>query len=194
MPTRHRASYRRSGHHPYVTDSGLQTVGVGPFEVMPRRVLVVQENELDVSIDDSVGVRFLSMPLNYLGYRVDFAETRDTLPEITPDRYAGVVVWTNGNIRQNPGRFYAWAEKQIRQGIPVVFMNGFGAQPDGALARMLDLKVVKGRTSGDVQIVSQDKMMGFEQQWPRTVPMRCQCRYAMARRTRARCCACARAR
>ncbi|AVA34819.1 hypothetical protein RN01_05875 [Cupriavidus sp. SHE] len=152
------------GITPYVTDSGLQTVGVGPFEVMPRRVLVVQENELDVSIDDSVGVRFLSMPLNYLGYRVDFAETRDTLPEITPDRYAGVVVWTNGNIRQNPGRFYAWAEKQIRQGIPVVFMNGFGAQPDGALARMLDLKVVKGRTSGDVQIVSQDKMMGFEQQ------------------------------
>jgi len=154
---------RALGITPYVTDSGLQTVGVGAFEVLPRRVLIVQESEPGVAIDNSEGVRFMSMPLNYLGYRVDFAETRDPLPEITPDRYAGVVVWTNDNITQNPGRFYSWVEKQIRQGIPVVFMNGFGAQVGGSLARMLDLKVIKGRAAGPVQIVSQDKMMGFEQ-------------------------------
>ncbi|WP_227461490.1 bifunctional glycoside hydrolase 114/ polysaccharide deacetylase family protein [Cupriavidus pauculus] len=151
------------GITPYVTDPGLQTVGVGRIEVLPRRVLVVQERREGELIDDSAGVRFVSMPLNYLGYRVDFAETRDVLPEITPDRYAGVVVWANGNFLQNPGRFLEWIEKRIGQGIPVAFMNGFGAQPAGAMARMLNLKTVKGRVAGPVQIVSQDKMMGFEQ-------------------------------
>jgi len=154
---------RALGITPYVTDSGLQTMGVGAIEVMPRRVLVIQERRGDELIDDSVGVRFVSMPLNYLGYRVEFAETRDALPEITPDRYAGVVVWANGNFTQNPGRLYEWIGKRIEQGIPVAFMNGFGAQPSGAVARMLTLKTVKGRAAGPVQIVSQDKMMGFEQ-------------------------------
>lgn len=153
---------RALGITPFVTDSGLQTMGVGQIEVMPRRVLVVQESESGVVIDNSEGVRFVSMPINYLGYRVDFAETRDPLPEITPDRYAGVVVWSNGNFTQNPGRFYSWVEKQIGQGIPVVFMNGFGAQVGGSLARTLGLKPVKGRVAGPVQVVSQDKMMGFE--------------------------------
>lgn len=154
---------RTLGITPFVTDSGLQTMGVGQIEVMPRRVLMVQESQPGVVVDNSEGVRFVSMPLNYLGYRVDFAETRDPLPEITPDRYAGVVVWANGSFTQNPGRFYAWIEKLIAQGIPVAFMDGFGAQMGGSLARTLDLKTVKGRVSGPVQIVSKDKMMGFEQ-------------------------------
>lgn len=150
------------GITPYVTDPALQTVGIGRVEVMPRRVLVVQESQSDVVIDDTAGVRFVSMPLNYLGYRVDFAETRDPLPEIGPDRYAGVVVWLNGNVTNQPGRFYAWIEKQIAQGMPVVFMNDFGAQVGGSLARTLGLRSVKGRVAGPVQIVSQDAMMGFE--------------------------------
>lgn len=153
---------RALGITPYVTDSGLQTVGVGPLEVLPRRVLIVQETEPGVVIDNTEGVRFVSMPINYLGYRVDFAETRDPLPDIGPDRYAGVVVWSNGSFTQQPGRLYAWIEKLIGQGVPVVFMNGFGAPVSGALARTLGLKTVKGRTSGPVQILSKDPMMGFE--------------------------------
>ncbi len=154
---------RAHGITPYVTDPALQTVGVGQLEVLPRRVLVVQESRQGVTIDNSEGVRYVSMPLNYLGYRVEFAETRDPLPEITSDRYAGVVVWANDNFMQNPGRFYAWLGKQIAQGVPVAFMNGFGAPVGGSLSRMLGLKLDAGRVSGPVEILSQDAMMGFEQ-------------------------------
>ena len=49
------------------------------------------------------------------------------------------------------------------QGIPVAFMNGFGMPASSPLLRTLGLKPVKGRLAGPVQIVSQDKMMGFEQ-------------------------------
>ena len=154
---------RAQGITPYVTDPALQTVGVGQLEVLPRRVLVVQESRPEVTIDDSEGVRFMSMPLNYLGYRVEFAETRGPLPAITADRYAGVVVWANGNFTQNPGRFYAWVGKLIAQGVPVAFMNGFGAPVGGSLSRMLGLTLGAGRASGAMQILSQDGMMGFEQ-------------------------------
>lgn len=150
------------GMTPYVADPGLQTVGIGSVEVLPRRVLVVQERRQGLSIDDSPGVRFVSMPLNYLGYRVEFAETRDPLPDIGPDRYAGVVVYVDGNVTEQPGRFVSWIEKQIAQGMPVVFMNDFGASVTGSLARTLGLKPVKGRVSGPVEILARDPMMGFE--------------------------------
>lgn len=117
---------------PYVADPGLQTVGIGNIEVMPRRVLVVQDREPGVSIDDSAGVRFVSMPLNYLGYRVDFAEASQPLPEIGPDRYAGVVIWMAGNVRDQPGRFFSWVQRNIDQGVPVVFLNDFGAHERSA--------------------------------------------------------------
>jgi len=153
---------RALGITPYVADPGLQTVGIGKVEVLPRRVLVVQERRPGVSIDDSEGVRFVSMPLNYLGYRVDFAETREDLPEIGPDRYAGVVVYLSGNVTAQPGRFYTWVQARMAQGMPVVFLNDFGTNVSGAVARSFGLKTVKGRVSGPVEVLAKDRMMGFE--------------------------------
>ncbi|WP_441612265.1 MULTISPECIES: bifunctional glycoside hydrolase 114/ polysaccharide deacetylase family protein [unclassified Cupriavidus] len=147
---------------PYVADPGLQAVGIGAIEVMPRRVLVVQDREAGVSIDDSAGVRFVAMPLNYLGYRVDFAEASQPLPEIGPDRYAGVVVWMGGNVRDQPGRFSGWIQRMVGQGIPVVFLNDFGARIGGSLASSLQLNAVKGKVGKTAEVVSKDPMMGFE--------------------------------
>ncbi|MGT2511619.1 bifunctional glycoside hydrolase 114/ polysaccharide deacetylase family protein [Cupriavidus basilensis] len=146
---------------PYVADPGLQTVGIGSIEVMPRRVLVVQDRDPGVPVDRSPGVRFVAMPLNYLGYRVDFAEASEPLPEVGPDRYAGVVIWLGG-ARDQPMRFANWVQKLIEQGVPVVFMNDFGGPIGGPLAAALKLKSVKGKVSGPVEVVSKDPMMGFE--------------------------------
>lgn len=153
---------RALGITPYVTDPALKTIGVGRVEVMPRRVLVVQERQPGVSIDASQGVRFVSMPLNYLGYRVEFAEANQPLPEIGPDRYAGVVVWMAGNVSSQPGRFLGWVDRQVAQGIPVVFLHGFGTPMNASLARSLRLRMVRGQASGPAQIVARDPMMGFE--------------------------------
>lgn len=178
---------------PYVADPGLQTVGIGSIEVMPRRVLVVQDREPGVSIDDSAGVRFVSMPLNYLGYRVDFAEASEPLPEIGPDRYAGVVVWMDGNVRAEPGRLFSWVQRNIGQGIPVAFLNDFGARIGGSLASSLQLEAVKGKIGKTAEIVSKDPMMGFEMPVAPDRTRAAPCRWAPARAS-ARCCACARAR
>ncbi len=154
---------RALGITPYVADPALQTVGVGSVEVLPRRVLVVQERRPGVSIDASKGVRFVSMPLNYLGYRVEFAEVGDPLPDLGPDRYAGVVTWLEGPVDDAAaGRLRQWLGKQVEKGIPVVFLNDFGLRMTGTMAHSLGLSLAKGRVGGPVQVVSKDPMMGFE--------------------------------
>ena len=153
---------RALGITPYVADPGLQTIGIGKVEVLPRRVLVVQERAPGVAIDQSEGVRFVSMPLNYLGYRVEFADTSEDLPEIGPDRYAGVVMYLTGKVTAQPGRFHTWLQARMAQGMPVVFLNDFGTSVTGAVARGFGLKTVRGRVSGPVEVLAKDPMMGFE--------------------------------
>ncbi|PVY77125.1 hypothetical protein C7414_10865 [Cupriavidus alkaliphilus] len=153
---------RALGITPYVADPGLQTIGIGKVEVLPRRVLVVQERGPGVAIDQSEGVRFVSMPLNYLGYRVEFADTSEELPEIGPDRYAGVVMYLTGKVTAQPARFHAWVQARMAQGMPVVFLNDFGTSVSGAVARGFGLKAVGGRVSGPVEVLAKDPMMGFE--------------------------------
>lgn len=154
---------RALGITPYVTDPALQTVGIGSIEVLPRRILVLQDRRGAISLDDSKGVRYISMPLNYLGYRVEFADVGDPLPELGPDRYAGIVGWFEDEVDDTvEARLRQWFAQQIQNGIPVAFLNGFGMRMTGELARSLELDLGNGRTGGPVQIVSQDSMMGFE--------------------------------
>ncbi len=156
------ARIRAQGIIPYVADPGLQTVGIGSIEVMPRRVLVVQDRPPGVSLDSSKGVRYVSTPLNYLGYRVDLADVGQPLPEIGADRYAGVVVWLSGPDSSTGARLYDWAEKLIARGIPIAFLNDFGAPVKGRVARTLQLQSVTGDAKGRVEVLEQDPMMGFE--------------------------------
>lgn len=152
----------RQGVVTYVADPLFSTVGVSRIEVIPRRVLVVQNRRPDMSIDASKGVRYLSMPLNYLGYRVEFAEAGDALPAITADRYAGVVMWLEGPLNGNTAPLYRWVEETIRHHVPVAVLNDFGADLRGPVGKALGLRTRPIPTNGRIETETQDPMMGFE--------------------------------
>ncbi|HWU97781.1 MAG TPA: bifunctional glycoside hydrolase 114/ polysaccharide deacetylase family protein [Oxalicibacterium sp.] len=148
---------------PYVADGGLQTVGQGVIKVVPRRILVVQNRAPNVNIDNSEGVRFLSTPLNYLGYKVEFVDVKEALPEaVSSDIYAGIVIWFNGSIGSATPAFSDWMRERIKAGVPVAFMNQFGVPVDGVLGRQLGLQAVQGRLQGKLEVTTRDPMMGFE--------------------------------
>ena len=87
------------GFIPWVTDGQVGTVGVGSVELVPRRVLVVYYGGESLSLNYSSPHRFLQMPLNHMGYVVDYADVRNPLPEgVLQDRYAGVVTWFSGYL------------------------------------------------------------------------------------------------
>ena len=113
---------KAQGLVPYVTDPDLSTIGVGRIEVLPRKVLILQDRTPHTTIDTSEGVRFIAMPLNYLGYDVEYADINKPLPaSVSPDRYAGVVVWVNTSPIKQVAALSAWVRQRIHDGVRIDF-------------------------------------------------------------------------
>ena len=154
---------KAQGLIPYVTDPALSTIGVGRIEVLPRKVLILQERDLRYAIETSEGVRFVAMPLNFLGYDVEYADINKPLPaDVPPDRYAGVVVWVNSGSVSHVAALTSWVKQRMHDGVRIAFMNQFGLPADASMANLLKLKFVQGRVTAPLEVVSQDKIMGFE--------------------------------
>jgi hypothetical protein len=157
------ATVLATGVAPYVTDAAADVVGVGAIEVLPRKILVVQDPAAGLPLDETPGVRDLATPLNYLGYDVEYADANGQLPsDITPDRYAGVVAWFQGDDLRDSSAWRTWVEARMAAHVPVAFLGQFGfdaEQDDGAA---LDLLAVAGPFNDPLEIVSRDPMIGFE--------------------------------
>ncbi|WP_244788301.1 polysaccharide deacetylase family protein [Cupriavidus pauculus] len=151
-----------AGAIPYVSDPSRSTVGVGRWEVMPRTILVVQDGRVTTTLDSSKGVRYVAMPLNYLGYRVEYADLGTELPEVTTDRHAGIVVWLERPLGGNSTEFYRWLRKQIEKGVKVVILNSFGVAANSTNLRALGLENPPGRLKGQFEIIKKDSIVGFE--------------------------------
>lgn len=148
------------GITPYVTDAARDVVGIGRIEVMPRKILIVQDRDLKETLDLSLGVRDLATPLNYLGYDVEYADFGSPLPDdITPDRYAGVVAWIQRDAVPDSQAWQHWVDERIAQHVPVAFLGQFGFDPGGG---GLDVESVPGTWTNPVSVVSKDPMIGFE--------------------------------
>ncbi|HLX01216.1 MAG TPA: bifunctional glycoside hydrolase 114/ polysaccharide deacetylase family protein [Trinickia sp.] len=165
------AEIEAHGIVPYVTDGGLQTMGSGAVEPLKRRILVIQDPPPRTDLNVSPGVRFLAMPLNYLGYSIDYRDARDPLPQgDLRDRYAGIVLWLNGDVpRQSDYR--AWLAAQVDAHVPLAVLSSFGVALDGLLAQKLGLRTVLGEPAGGkLEVESYDpQLMGFEMK-PRPNP------------------------
>ncbi|NYT64924.1 sugar ABC transporter [Alcaligenaceae bacterium] len=158
------AALLADGVTPFVTAPGLGIVGVGRIEVMPRKILLVQTIDRDQSLDETLGVRSIAMPLNYLGYDIQYADINQPLPDgITNDRYAGIVVAIDKTVK-NSATWRRWLLSQIQQGMRVAVFNQFGFPMDIQASKALGLDLVAGKPvlSSTVQIIKQDPMMGFE--------------------------------
>lgn len=154
---------RAAGVSSYATTPGAEFIGIGRLEVMPRRVLLVEPQEPGTSTNTAPSVLYLAMPINYLGYRVEFADANKPLPAVTPDRYAGVVTWFDG-VASRPGAWASWLRRTMGAGVRVAMFNQFGLNMDAPTAQMFDLQAVPGTPAGPLAVVSRDPIMGFELQ------------------------------
>jgi len=162
-----RATARRIaalGITPYVTDPELATIGVGTIEVLPRRVLVLHDAPADQDPVYSDPHRFLAMPLQYLGYRVELWNINERPPPTGPlaDRYAGVVGWFNSGSSGTKVDLGGWIRGAREQGLRLAFFNNFGVPLDGGLGSLLGVSVLGGRVEAPLRIVARDPMIGHE--------------------------------
>lgn len=150
-----------AGLDTYVTDAAEDVVGIGRIEVMPRKVLVVQDREAGMQIDLTPGVRVLATPLNYLGYETEYVDAKGPLPaDVTPDRYAGVVAWIQRGDVSDQAAWRSWIRRVVGAHVPIAFLGQFGLTPDGDA--LTGLRRVTGTLSKPLSIVTHDPMVGFE--------------------------------
>ena len=151
-----------AGLDSYVTDPAHDVVGIGRIEVMPRKVLVVQDLQPEQQLDLSPGVTAVATPLNYLGYDVQYAQLGAQLPsDVTPDRYAGVVAWIAHDSAPNPNKWRAWVQRAIDAHVPVAFFGHLGFAV-GAQGGALGLQPITATLHGPLKIVEKAPMIGFE--------------------------------
>lgn len=152
------------GFIPWVATPDLATLGVGRVEVMPRRVLIVHEALADdFALREHSVVRRATMPLNYLGYSVEYAGIRHLPQASLSGRYAGIVVWPSGTIAgQDRAQLANWLGKQSDDGIPVAFIGDLTPLLDSPLAGKFGLSRPTSNVRGPVSVVHQDSMLGFE--------------------------------
>ncbi|MDR5829340.1 sugar ABC transporter [Caballeronia sp. LP006] len=152
-----------AGMLPYVTSKARDVVGIGKIEVLPRKILVVQDRDTKDPLDLSAGVRDLATPLNYMGYDVEYADFSSRLPDnITPDRYAGVVAWIQRGAVPDAQVWQRWVAARMADHIPVAFLGQFGFDAAGSAGAALDLQPVGGTFAAPVTVVKSDPMIGFE--------------------------------
>ncbi|MFN3375164.1 MAG: bifunctional glycoside hydrolase 114/ polysaccharide deacetylase family protein [Burkholderiaceae bacterium] len=155
---------RAHGLTPWVTDSQLHTIGMGAIEPVPRRILILYNGGESPAVRYSNPHLYLQMPLNHLGYVVDYADARQPLPEgVLADRYAGVVTWFSGFLPEpNRRPVSRWLQARMAEGMPVAILGDLGLAPDRALAQRLGLLVGAEAPRAPLRILRQDPMMGFE--------------------------------
>lgn len=154
---------RQLGFTPWVSDQALGSIGIGTVEVVPRHILVIHNDEDAPAIKYSNAHRFLEMPLNHMGYVVDYVSTQQALPEDAhQDRYAGIVTWFSGALKEQQGKkLIRWLQKKRDEGMPLAVIGNFGFPVDNHTARPLGLSLPEGAT-GSIRIEQADGMLGFE--------------------------------
>lgn len=154
---------RALGIEPWIADGQLATVGIGRREIVPRHILMLYDGNQEPRLIDQAALRFAAMPIQHLGYAIDFHDLNQALPATpTAGRYAGIVVWAGAPVAR--GRQVAdWLQQQIDHGVKVAVFGSFPFAAEGNLARRLGLKPATGTTAtGQLTIARQDAMIGFE--------------------------------
>jgi len=163
-----RADARRitaDGFVPWVANPGLDQLGVGAVEVMPRRVLLLYEkrdaaDQLIYKDAHRVG----ALPLEWLGYIPEYLNiASDPLPEgPLAGRYAGIVAWLTDETAAGE-RLYPWLRRQMQEGVRVAFFSSFGFRLDGARAEALGLALGQvQRPPASLKVRQRDPALGFE--------------------------------
>ncbi len=157
------ARIRAAGFIPWIANGALDLLGVGDIEVEPRRIALITDRPAGADFMQATAVRYLSLPLHYLGYTIDpFDVAERTLPDTVADgRYAAIVTWFSQPVALANPRFAEWLSRQLDAGMRLVVMHSPGFEIDSALGRRLGLTPQRPPT-GDLTVVSRDSIVGFE--------------------------------
>lgn len=155
---------RAEGFTPWVTDSNVHTVGIGAVELVPRRILVIYNGEESPALNYSNAHRYLQMPLNHMGYVVDYANVLEPLPAgIYQDRYAGIITYFSGGVPKRRTRELSqWLQARRAEEIPIAIVGDFGLLPDKSWGSSFGLQATDINPTPPLRLKALRPHIGFE--------------------------------
>lgn len=152
------------GFTPWVSNPSMDMLGVGSLEVFPRRILALYDGrEQPDGLQNSEVHKLLAMPLEYLGYTIDYVDARKGLPTYClAGLYAGIVTWFNNDEWTQSEVYKAWLSRQLDDGIKVVVLGKLGFNADSLFLQRLGLTTVTDNIIPPLAIDYNDSLVGYE--------------------------------
>ncbi len=150
------------GFSPWVSNIALDMLGVGSVEIIPRKILLLYDKQ-EGELAHSTAHRLLAMPLEYMGYSIEYHNVREWLPSRSLiGRYAGVVTWFGDASINDPQRLMDWIALQVDRKVPVVLFNSIGMPVNKAFLKKLGLIRLPGKIKRPVRIIKSDPLAQME--------------------------------
>ena len=159
------------GITPWVSTVGLDTLGLGALEPVSRRVLALYDGAEEPGIAFSSVHRLAALPLEYLGFAVDYWDVRAPLPSYPlAGRYAGIVTWFTDDELPAANRLRNWLLSQVAAGIRIAILDHLGFWADPPFLKQLGLSTPDKRPSPPYRVARASAGVGFE--GPLSLPAR----------------------
>jgi len=154
------------GFVPWVATPGLDHVGVGALDVLPREVLLPYDSRVNGAQENAEVHRLLATPLEYLGYVPVYHDlaTQGLPPNSLGGRYAGVAFWSRGV--QLDDQLQAWLVRQVGEGVRIALLGSHSLVTGSALATATGVTSAGAMLADSTVVRHQDALAGFEQGLP----------------------------
>jgi uncharacterized protein (TIGR01370 family) len=155
---------RDVGLIPWVSTPGLDYLGVGSVEPMPRRILMLYDGDEGFDLDELAIHRNADPMLTYLGYLPEFRDIRRGPPDFPlAGRYAGIVCWLSAGRSPVSAAMATWLVAQSAQGIKIVFWGELPFSWTGPHAQAFGFRPARPSPADTVvRLVQAEKVMRFE--------------------------------
>jgi polysaccharide biosynthesis protein PelA len=150
------------GFVPWVVLGG-GTLGIGLKEWVPRKILALYDGQEEPDLPATVVHRLAAMPLEHLGYALDYHDISGGMP--TGDlgvRYAGIVSWFTDDEMAQPRAYENFLAEQLRRGLRIAMLGRPGFRPTTALLGRMSLQEINRRITLPVTIHQAGSMIGYE--------------------------------
>ena len=167
------------GFEPWVAGPALDDIGVGTFEIVPRKILILYRSEPNGYLGINDACALVAPVLEHLGYVPEYVDVRGALPtrKLT-GLYAGIVAMT-GPV-DDAFAYQQWLLSQIASGMRVVFLGDFGFAPSDAFLDALGLAPGPENAAPPVRISTPSPYGTFE------APLRARARMSIQTSVRGR--------
>ncbi|MEF3074848.1 endo alpha-1,4 polygalactosaminidase [Methylobacter sp. Wu1] len=152
------------GFTPWVSNPPMDMLGIGSVEVFPRRILALYDGrDQSDGLQNSEVHKLLAMPLEYLGYTLEYADVRKGLPSYClAGRYAGIVTWFNSDEWPQSESYKSWLIRQLDDGMKVGVFGRLGFKADDMFLQSLGLRTIQGKLKKPLKIAHSDDLIGYE--------------------------------